>query len=121
MLRQVDGDLLPTVLLTTELVEVRVLSDTLLLRSDGTGSISGVRQTLFLNPGSPAEAPQPITIPLHYQSKSSQIEISFDCPDLATCIPPPHLIAKPDGGLLVYWAPSLRGREPLVYARVGES
>jgi len=120
VLRQVDGDALPTVLLRTELVEVRVLSDTLRLRSDGSGNISGVRETIPLTPDTPAEGPQPIAIPLHYETKADQIEIAFDCPDLALCIPPPHLIARPDGGLLVYWAPSLQGREPMVYARVGE-
>ena len=120
VLRQVDGDPLPTVLLATELVQVRVLSDTLRLRSDGSGSISGVRETIPLTPDAPAEGPQPIAIPLHYQTSGNQIEIAFDCPDLAICIPPPHLIANADGGLVVHWAPSLKGREPLVYARVGE-
>jgi hypothetical protein len=119
VLREVDGDPLPTVLLATELVEVRVLSDTLRLRSDGRGSISGVRETIPLTPDTPAEGPQPITIPFHYQTNGNRIEIAFDCPDLALCIPPPHLIADPDGGLVVHWAPSLRGREPLIYAPVG--
>jgi hypothetical protein len=116
VLRQVAGDPLPAVLLTTELVEVRVFSDSIRLNPDGTGTISGVRQATVLTPGTPAEAPAPITIPIHYRNQVDRIEIDFDCPPNANCVPPPHLIATVEAdGLRAYWAPGMTGRQPLEY------
>jgi hypothetical protein len=122
VLRRVAGDPLPAVLVTTDLVQVRVFSDSIRLSSDGTGTISGVRQTTLLTPGTPAEAPEPITIPIHYRNQIDRLEIDFDCPPQANCIPPPHLIATvQQGGLQVYWAPGITGRQPLEYAVVRSS
>jgi hypothetical protein len=119
VLQRVAGDPLPAVLVTNEVVEIRVFSDTIRLKGDGTGTISGVQESIPLTPGTPAEGPRHITSPIHYQITPTQIEIAFDCPDLANCIPPPHLLATVrSDGLQVRWGPQLQGRDPLDYVRV---
>jgi hypothetical protein len=118
VLTQVQQDPLPTVLSENEYFAVRVFSDTIRLREDGTGSISGVRESVPLQGGSSA-GPIHIANGLHYRVVDGRIEIEFDCPPLATCIAGPHLIADRQGDHLVAtWGPHMSGRSPLSYQKV---
>ena len=116
VLQRVAGAPLPTVLQTTDQVDIRVLSDTLLLRSDGTGVISGVREIVPREPGGPAEGPRSIVTTFHSETGGGQIAITFDCPPNALCIQGPHMLARTaDGGLTARWGPSMSGQDPLEY------
>jgi len=119
ILRQVQQDPLPTVLAQTETFVIRVMSDTIRLAEDGTGSNGGVRESVPLQGGS-GEGPVHIANDLHYRLTGNRIEIDFDCPPGADCIPPPHLIADRQGNqLVVTWGPYLSGRSPLIYEKTG--
>jgi hypothetical protein len=118
VLRRVAGDPLPTVLYQNEVLEVRVLSESIHLQSDGTGTISGVQESRLLTSGTPADPPEAVAIPIHYRKQLDHLEIDFDCPPNAICVPPPHLIGALHGSSLqVYWSPGMTGREPLEYVR----
>src|SRR3954469_5962851 len=94
VLTEVDGDPLPTVLFTNDVVQVTVLSDTIRLNADGTGTTSGLQRFVLLQPDGPPEGPQAITSPIHYRSTTHGLEIDFDCPANANCAPPPHLLGS---------------------------
>jgi hypothetical protein len=118
VLRQVQQDLLPTVMSQNEFFVIRVLSDTIRLRGDGTGNFSGVRESVPSQGGS-GEGPVHIGSDLHYRVIGTRVEIDFDCPDMAICVPPPHLIANSVGDqLTASWGPHMSGRSPLVYEKV---
>jgi hypothetical protein len=119
VLQRVAGNPLPAVLQTTDLFNIRVLSDTLLLRSDGTGVISGVREIAPREPGGPAEGPFSIVTPFHSETSRGEIAITFDCPPNALCIEGPHMLARTaDGGLTARWGPGISGQAPLEYELV---
>jgi hypothetical protein len=119
VLRQVQQDLLPTVMAQSEFFVIRVLSDTIRLAEDGTGTISGVRESVPVQGGT-GDGPVHIETPLHYHILGTQILMDFDCPDMATCIAGPHLIANRVGtNLTATWGPMMIGRSPLIYAEVG--
>ena len=116
VLRQVEQDPLPTTLSANEFFAVRVISDTIRMRSDGTGTISGVREAMPLQPGVPGDGAVYITSNIRFKAVGDQLEIEYECPDLALCVPPPHLIAQVlRDGLTARWGPSMSGRSPLVY------
>jgi hypothetical protein len=119
VLQEVDGDPLPTVLASNEDYEIHVLSDTLRLRADGTGTISGVLSAEPLRPGLPAQEPTWGTADIRYRRLLRGMEIDYVCPPNASCVAPPHLIAVERGDRLeVAWAPSLNGRSPMIYTAV---
>jgi hypothetical protein len=119
VLRRVDGDLLPTVLYDNGIFATRVISDTIRLRPDGTGTISGVRETVPLQPGLPGDGPLHILTNFHFVTVAGRLEITYDCPPGALCIRPPHLIALPQpGGLTVRWGHAGSGRAPMIYQEV---
>jgi hypothetical protein len=118
VLRQVAGDELPTVLYSNEYGSVHVLSDTIRLETDGTGTISGVRAVEPLQPGLLPEAPTWGTAEIRFRTANHRIEMAYVCPPNANCAPPPHLIAhRRENGLHVTWA-GLSGRSPMVYQAV---
>ena len=119
VLRLVDGDPLPTVLYSNGIFATRVISDTIRLQQDGTGTIAGVRETVSLQPGVPGEGPVHIQTNFHFVRVDGRLEITYDCPPGALCIRPPHLIALPQlGGLTVQWGHRDSGRSPMIYQQV---
>jgi hypothetical protein len=120
VLRRVAGDPLPTVLYNNEIFATLVVSDTIRLRPDGTGTISGVREAVPLQPGLVGDGPVHILTNFHFRRVGGQVEITYDCPPGALCIKPPHLIARPQpGGLTVRWGHADSGRSPMIYEEVG--
>lgn len=116
-LRAVGKSALPTELYRNEYVIVRVFADTLHLRSDGTATIASVRSTDPLQPGIDPTPPTLIASPAHYRLHDNRIEVAFDCPPNADCIPGPHLVAIPvKDGLEVDQV--LTGHVLLAYTRV---
>jgi hypothetical protein len=69
--------------------------------------------------GGTGDGPVHIETALHYRVLGTQIQMDFDCPDVATCIAGPHLIANRLGtNLTATWGPMMLGRSPLIYAEV---
>ena len=119
VLREVQGDPLPTVLYTNEYVEVHVISDTIRLRADGTGTISGVQASEPLQPSIAPQPPTWSTADIRFRRGIDRIEIDYVCPINANCAPPPHLIAvERENRLRVTWAPGMIGRSPMIYEAV---
>jgi hypothetical protein len=120
VLQEVDGDPVPAVLYSNEFVEFYVVSDTIRLRPDGTGTISGVRSAMPLQPGIPGgQDPTWGTADIRFRRVLRGIEIDYVCPANADCVAPPHLFAVERGDRLeVSWAPSLLGRSPMIYREV---
>jgi len=116
-LQRVDNDPLPTVLLTTESVRVRVLADTLSLNADGSGIQISVWETEPLVEGIAPENPVRIEAALRFETAGGRVEVTVLCPPNANCTPPPHLLARTASeGLRVDFASGQR--VPLRYARV---
>lgn len=115
-LQRVVDDPLPTVLYSTEHVVVWVTSDTIRLRADGSGTISGVRSYTPVEQGVEPQGPGWSQSDIHFRVIDGRIEIEYVCPINASCIAPPHLIARPaDDGLRVDFA--IGSRVPLFYSR----
>jgi hypothetical protein len=119
VLREVEGDPLPTLLYTNEFVAVTVLSDTIRLNPDGSGTISGVTSS---EPVQLLILPQPptwVSADIRFRRVRNQLEIEYVCPSDADCAPPPHLIAiEGDRRLEVAPAPGMLGRSPRIYTAV---
>lgn len=113
VLRSVAGDALPTVLITTELVKIRVLADTLRFKLEQRGSISTFRESEPVAGDGPSE-PFRWQSGFSYQIIDDRIEVAFDCPPNASCVEPPHLVLRDaPGGLRADFA--LGARVPLQY------
>jgi hypothetical protein len=118
-LRRVARDPLPAILYDNEIYAVRVISDTIRLRADGTGTISGVREAVPLHEGLPHKGPMNEWIVIRYRAVGDELEIEYDCPVQSNCAPPPQLIARrSSGGLTARWGPGIFGRSPLLYTEV---
>src|SRR4051812_19028341 len=83
-LSQVQQDPLPAVLAENPYFVIRVFSDTIRLGQNGTGRISGVRESVPLQGGT-GEGPVHIETALHYRVIGHRIEMDFDCPPNADC------------------------------------
>ena len=112
-LRSIAGNPLPAAYAPNPSVTSRVFADTLVLREDGTGEWKAVIENSF---GGPTFVG---TAELTYTQRDATIRISFVCPDLASCIEPPHLVGEvTSDGLDIQM--SRVSRAPLVYERVRE-
>ena len=114
-LQGVAGDPLPAHLFSNEHVSVRVLSETIHFDANGRGSVNTVREIQYLS-GSASESINGDWA-FGYKIIDQRIEVAYDCPDLALCVPPPHLILRltPDGMNANF---TLEGRTPMAYARL---
>jgi hypothetical protein len=118
VLRQVGGDALPAVLSENGFFRLVVLADTLRLRPDGTGTVTGLRDEQPLGAGITAAGPKLVTMALMYHVVHDRIEMSFVCPPYALCVRelPQYVATTTLGGVLVDSAPGFR--VPLVYQRI---
>ena len=114
VLERVGSDPLPAVYDSNAYVRVRVLADTLRLRADGTGTRTGLLEYEALQNGDGAPQAVPVAQDFAFEVVLGRVEIAFVCADWASCIAPPHYIARPQpSGLRVDYA--LGGRVPLIY------
>lgn len=115
-LRSIAGEPLPTLLVDYPHYRLRVDQDELVLNADGTGRriTRGVSERLDVEGG-----PEPVLwdTELRFRVDDQRIEIEEVCPPNASCLPPPHLIARAvRGGLRV--EETYGDRNPLFYAPV---
>jgi hypothetical protein len=104
------------VVYVSEDVTIRVLADTLRLGEGGVGT------RIVLDHITTAGDPQPDNpirgeFDFRFKIVRGVIEISYDCPPNANCVPPPHLVGHFSGdGLTIHHA--LGERVPQVYSQV---
>ena len=116
-LDQVAGDALPTVLYTNEVGTFHIISQFIHFGPKGTGSLSETAQ--MVPPTGEPQEPQESTSGIQWAEVDGRIEIEFDCPANANCLPGPHLIAHIDGhALRATWGRQISGRSPLYYVEV---
>ena len=107
---------LPTLLYTNQYVTVRIFADTLRLTADGRGTVNTVREREPLT-GGPTTGPRHAQWALGFRVVRGRIEMAFDCPINANCVPPPHIVAWITAeGLRVDSA--LGARVPRIYTRL---
>ncbi|MFN0181659.1 MAG: hypothetical protein ACKVZ0_22855 [Gemmatimonadales bacterium] len=109
----IDGEPLPAAAVVNEnnVPQVVVISSRLVLYPNRRGEEHG-RQQFPQNDGN---ATVDISAEFSYRIDGNEIWITYDCPDLASCIAGPHLIGRlSDDGILVDVA---LGRTPRVYRR----
>lgn len=114
----VGSDTLPAVYYSDETFRVRVLADTLRLFEDGSGLRTGLLDYEVLPEGDGTRQEVAVANDLTFQKVNGRVEIAFACADTASCVAPPHFIARlNEAGLRVDFA--LGGRVPLIYREVG--
>lgn len=101
VLAGIDGASLPVVILENGSVTVSVVDDTFRIRDDGTGSHTRTQHVVERGP-EPTERSNTWTAEFTYESRGDGFAVSYECPPLASCIAPPHEIARwvPDGFVL---------------------
>jgi hypothetical protein len=115
VLRSIAGDALPALFSESEAVRVRIVADTLVLEDDLTGHEAQRLETYTKVDGSLDI--YDTTISLRWVMREGRLEITYDCPDFATCIEPPHLAGTATAtGLDFDYS---LGRSPLIFERVG--
>lgn len=113
-LHNVAGDALPTVLYRNEFQSVS--SPTLRFTLDGRGSIHTFRENEPRAGDGPTHRDSWETA-FSYRVIEDRIEVAFDCPPLANCVEPPHLVLRETrSGLRADFA--LGARLPLFYRQV---
>jgi hypothetical protein len=92
---RIAGEALPTYAYVTPGFPSTVIADTLRMNLDGTGASVSVERR---------EPPAPDAPQLHrnestfqYRIEGARVEISFDCPPLASCVAPPHMVGRLTG------------------------
>jgi hypothetical protein len=117
VLQSVATEPLPAEIYRNDYVTIRVIADTLRLRPDGTGTMSGVQVAEPRQEGMAPATPAWWTGQLRFRIVEGDVEVTMICPPDANCVPGPHLTARRlDSGLRVDYA--LGGRVPRVYARI---
>lgn len=95
VLQSVGENPLPALLPTTSNWRYRVVADTVVLRTDGSGV--HVRWSQSFQSGTAEPAPTRWEIGLGYRIAESTIEITIICPPNALCTAGPHMIARREG------------------------
>lgn len=93
VLQRIGSEALPATLFENECYALRVISEAILLRSNGTGTISGVQQTMSCQDGDTARVARWVEKPIRFQVVGGRIEIEFVCGPNELCIAPPHVVA----------------------------
>jgi hypothetical protein len=89
---RIAGDALPTYAYITPGFPSKVLGDTLRFHPDGTGASVSVERTEPPAPNAPQTFRHESTF--HYRIAGGRVEIGFDCPPLASCVAPPHMLGS---------------------------
>lgn len=93
----IGGQPLPQTAWETETMTARLVADTMDFKPDGTGTETIRLQ--YVTKGPPLEEPGQVEIvPFTYTITGSSIAITLQCPDFASCAPPPHYVGTVDDG-----------------------
>ena len=104
VLERIGSDPLPAVLSENDYGVVRVTSGAIRLRSDGSGTVSGVQESIPWHDVQSASGPIWSENPIRFRTVGDRIEIEFLCPAYASCIPAPHMVARrTTDGLRASW------------------
>jgi hypothetical protein len=115
VLRSIAGIALPAPYAQNPQHNARILADTLILREDGTGEWRALIEQSLNGPTNTAR------IEVTFTQDGDDIAVSFVCPDLASCVAPPHYVGEAlSGGDRIEFRTSRVTRAPLIYARIGK-
>lgn len=118
VLQRVADDALPAVLYSNDQVIVRVFAETLYFATAERGSRNVVLESELVSGGSPERFSGETAF--GFQIIDERIEIAFDCPINANCVPPPHLVLRrTSDGLQADFA--FGSRTPLRYSRLSSA
>jgi hypothetical protein len=94
-LTRVGGNALPAFVFDNGSVSAVVVADTIRIRSDGTGSRTGVWIYTNVGPQLAITAPNRVegTSEFVYKVVKNRLEMTTVCGPLANCAPPPHVVA----------------------------
>ena len=118
-LERIGDDPLPAVLFSNDHYTLRVLSDTMILYANGTGTIFSVQEGESLDEGFEPSGPIRVETPIGFRVRSDRIEIEFYCPPNAMCVQGPHITAWKTGDRL--HARYFALETPLIYSRVADA
>ena len=116
VLRSVDGEAVPTVVVDNHFVRTTVLADTIRLAADGIGERRLAEHTVSFRALPPGEATYRRTERFTYTVEDGTFSAEVPCPEFAGCIAPPHLVGTLSGDVLVLERAHYRA--PLRYERV---
>lgn len=116
VLERIGSDPLPAVLFETEYGIVRVESESIRLRADGTGTVSSMKESIPWQDGHSATGPVWSERAIRFRTVAGRIEIEFVCAANESCLPGPHMVARLTSDGL--WATYHELRTPLHYAKV---
>jgi hypothetical protein len=100
VLQSVNGAPLPAEKFDNGTFSFILLSETLRLEEDGSGTQESVHRTDFADPAKPDQRTDSL-FPLTYRLRGDRLEVSFHCPPNALCTEGPHLTGRMDGAALV--------------------
>lgn len=115
VLRSAGDAPVPAVWISNPSVTITVLADTIRLREGGQGEralVERYREDTPFAPGVRREGTD-----FEYERREDRIAISLPCPDLASCVAPPHFVGRISNDGLVFDR-ALNYRTPLRYERV---
>ncbi len=114
VLRSIDDDPLPAVFRDGDFATLSIIADTLFLAVDGTGYEVQLLESMSKTDGQ-AHTYTSVS-DLEYTVTDGNISVAYECPDMASCIAPPHLVgAVTITGIVFDFA---LGRVPLRFERL---
>jgi hypothetical protein len=90
VLRSIDGDPLPAVFRDGDFATLSIIADTLFLAVDGTGYEVQLLESISKADGH-SHAYSSVS-DLEYTVTDGNISVAYECPDMASCIAPPHMV-----------------------------
>ena len=116
VLRSIDDDPLPAVFRDGDFATLSIIADTLFLAVDGTGHEVQLLESISKADGQ-AHTYTSVS-DLEYTVTDGNISVAYECPDMASCIAPPHLVgAVTITGIVFDFA---LGRVPLRFERLDD-
>jgi len=114
VLRSIDGDALPAVFRDGDFATLSIFADTLFLAVDGTGYEVQLLESISKADGQ-AHTYTSVS-DLEYAVTDGNISVAYECPDMASCIAPPHLVGAVTITGIVFDV--ALGRVPLQFERL---
>jgi hypothetical protein len=116
VLRSIDGDALPAVFREGDFATLSIIADTLFLAVDGSGYEVQLLESLSKADGQSHTYTS--VSELEYSVTDGNITVAYECPDVASCIAPPHLVGAVTITGIVFDV--ALGRVPLQFERLDD-